>query len=114
MISGTSSRLTYCATSFSRLWFDFHPPHVPLFEVAARTHLSAEFSRAVKEFARTPETGWTAVGAPRGGAGTTARVLHITPQALVVYPSIAVLANALGATLNEPRLLAPAACWVAL
>lgn len=67
------SQLTYYATSFSRLGFDFRTPHLPLFEDAVRTRVSAEFSRAVKEFARTPETGWAAVGAPRGGAGTTAR-----------------------------------------
>jgi len=68
-----------------------------------------EFSRAVEEFARTSETGWAAVGAPRGGTGTTAGVLHMPPQALVVYPPIAVLANALLAALNGLRLLAPAA-----
>ena len=71
--------------------------------------MSDEFSRVVEEFARTPETGWAAVRAPRGGAGTTAGVLHMPPQALVVYPPIVVLANALLATLNRLRLLAPAA-----
>ena len=64
-------------------------------------------------FTCTPETGWAAVGAPRadmrGATGTTAGVLHMPPQALVVYPPIAILANALLATLNDLRLLAPAA-----
>ena len=103
------SQLTYCATSFARLGFDFRTLLPPLFEDAVRARVSGEFSRAAEEFARTPETGWAAVGAPRGGAGTTAGVLHMPPQALVVYPSIAVLANALLAALNRLRLLAPAA-----
>jgi hypothetical protein len=36
-------------------------------------------------------------------------VLHVPPQALVVYPPVAVLANALLAALNGLRLLAPVA-----
>ncbi len=75
--------------------------------------ISGEFSRAVEVFARTPDTGWAAVGAPhadpRGGAGTTGGVFHIPPQVLVVYPPIAILANALLTALNGLRLLAPAA-----
>jgi len=75
-------------------------------------------------------TGWAAVGgAPRAdsttagtgtgtgtgtrgaiAAGTTAGgVLHMPPQALLSYPPIATLANALLAALNGLRLLAPAA-----
>jgi hypothetical protein len=103
------SQLTYCATSFARLGFDFRTLLPPLFEDAVRARVSGEFSRAVEEFTRTPETGWAAVGAPRGGSGTTAGVLHMPPQALVVYPPIAILANALLAALNGLRLLAPAA-----
>jgi hypothetical protein len=107
------SQLTYCATSFARLGFDFRTLLPPLFEDAVRTRVSGEFSRAVEEFARTPETGWAAVGAPRGdprgGAGTTTGVLHMPPQALVVYPPVAVLTNGLLAALNGLRLLAPAA-----
>lgn len=57
---------------------------------------------------RTPETGWAAVGAPRGGAGTTAGVLHMPPQALVFVSYIAVLANALLTAFHGLRLLAPA------
>ena len=85
--------------------------HPPLFEDAVRTgtHVSGEFPRAAEEFARTPETGWAAVGVPRGSTGTTAGVLHTPPRALVVYPPIVVLANALLAALNGSRLLAPAA-----
>ncbi|KAN0109625.1 Dor1 domain containing protein [Russula decolorans] len=107
------SQLTYCATSFARLGFDFRTLLPPLFEDAVRSRVSGEFSRAVEEFARTPETGWAAVGAPRadtrGAAGTTASVLHMPPQALAVYPPIAMLANALLAALNGLRLLAPVA-----
>ncbi|KAF8492958.1 Dor1-domain-containing protein [Russula emetica] len=107
------SQLTYCATSFARLGFDFRTLLPPLFEDAVRARVSGEFSRAVEEFARTPETGWAAVGAPRadtrGAAGTTAGVLHMPPQALAVYPPIAILANALLAALNGLRLLAPVA-----
>jgi hypothetical protein len=107
------SQLTYCATSFARLGFDFRTLLPPLFEDAVRARVSGEFSRAVEEFARTPETGWAAVGAPRadtrGAAGTTASVLHMPPQALAVYPPIAILANALLAALNGLRLLAPTA-----
>ena len=66
-------------------------------------------SRTAEEFARTPETGWAAVGAPRRGAGTTAGVLHMPPQALVVFSYIAVLANALFTAFNRLRLLALAA-----
>jgi len=62
----------------------------------------------VEEFARTPETGWAAAGAPRadtrGAAGMTAGMLHMPPQALAVYPPIAILA-----ALNGFRLLAPVA-----
>ncbi|KAF8502193.1 hypothetical protein F5888DRAFT_1670030 [Russula emetica] len=80
----------------------------PLFEDAVRAHVSSEFSRAVEEFARTPETGWAAAGAPRadtrGAAGMTAGMLHMPPQALAVYPPIAILA-----ALNGFRLLAPVA-----
>ena len=107
------TQLTYCATSFARLGFDFRTLLPPLFEDAVRTRVSGEFSKAVEEFARTPETGWAAVGAPRrdsrGGTGTTAGVLHMPPQALVVYTPVAVLANALLAALNGLRLLAPVA-----
>ena len=107
------SQLTYCATSFARLGFDFRTLLPPLFEDAVRARVSGEFSRAVEEFARTPETGWAAVGAPRadtrGEGGTTASVLHMPPQALAVYPPIAILANALLAALNGLRLLAPVA-----
>ena len=90
------SQLTYCATSFARLGLDFRTLLPPLFEDAVRARASGEFSRVVEEFTRTPETGWAAVGAPRGGAGTTAGVLHMPPQALL-------------AALNILRLLAPAA-----
>ena len=86
--------------------------HPPLFEedaVRTGTHVSGEFPRAAEEFARTPETGWAAVGVPRGSTRTTAGVLHTPPQALVVYPPIVALANALLAALNGLRLLAPAA-----
>ncbi len=97
------------AASFARLRFDFRTLLPPLFEDAVRARVSGEFSRAVEEFARTPETGWAAVGAPCGGVGTTGGVLYLPPQALVVYPPIAILANALLAALNGFRLLAPAA-----
>ena len=101
------SQLTYCATSFARLRFDFRTLLPPLLEDAVHAHVSGEFSREVG-FARALETGWAAVGAPRGGVGTTAGVLHIPPQALVVYPPIAaVLVNALVAALNRLQLLAP-------
>ena len=103
------SQLMYCATSFARLGFDFCTLLPPLFEDAVRTRVSSGFSRAVEEFVRTPETACAAVGAPRGGAETTAGVLHMPPQALVVYPPIAMLANALLAALYGLRLLAPAA-----
>ena len=66
-----------------------------LFEDAVRTRVSAEFSKVVDEFARTAETARAAVGAPRGGTETTASVLHIPPQELVVDLPIAMLANAL-------------------
>jgi len=107
------TQLTYCATSFARLGFDFRALLPPLFEDAVRARVSGELSRAAEEFARTPETGWAAVGAPRrdsrGGAGKTAGVLHMPPQALVVYPPVAVLTNMLLAALNGLRLLAPVA-----
>ena len=107
------TQLTYCATSFARLGFDFRALLPPLFEDAVLARVSEDFSRAAEEFARTPETGWVAVGAPRrdsrGGAGKTAGVLHMPPQALVVYPPVAVLANALLAALNGLWLLAPVA-----
>jgi hypothetical protein len=78
----------------------------PLFEDAVRTRVSGEFSGRWRSSRVTPETGWAAVGAPRGGAGTTARVLYMPQQALVVYPPIAVvLANAVLAALNGLRLL---------
>jgi len=112
------TQLTYCATSFARLGFDFRTLLPPLFEDAVRTRVSGEFSKAAEEFARTPETGWAAVGAPRrdsrGGTGTTAGVLHMPPQALVAYTPVAVLANALLAALNGLRLLAPVAVLVDL
>ena len=107
------TQLTYCATSFARLGFDFRTLLPPLFEDAVRTRVSGEFSKAAEEFARTPETSWAAVGAPRrdsrGSTGTTAGVLHMPPQALVAYTPVAVLANALLAALNGLRLLAPVA-----
>jgi len=107
------TQLTYCATSFARLGFDFRTLLPPLFEDAVRARVSGEFSKAADEFARSPGAGWTAVGAPRrdsrGGVGTTTGVLHVPPQALVVYPPVAVLANALLAALNGLRLLAPVA-----
>ena len=83
-----------------RLGFDFRTLLPPLFEDAVRARVFGEFSRAVEDFARTSETGWAAVSAQRGGAGTRASVLQIPPQALMVYPFIAVLANALLAALN--------------
>ena len=107
------TQLTYCATSFARLGFDFRTLLPPLFEDAVRARVSGEFSKAADEFARTSGAGWTAVGAPRrdsrGGVGTTTGGLHVPPQALVVYPPVAVLANALLAALNGLRLLAPVA-----
>jgi len=107
------TQLTYCATSFARLGFDFRTLLPPLFEDAVRTRVCGEFSKAAEEFSRTPATGWAAVGAPRrdsrGGSGTTVGVLHMPPQALVVYAPVAVLANALLAALNGLRLLAPVA-----
>lgn len=115
-LTAVLTQLTYCATSFARIGFDFRTLLPPLFEDAVRARVSGEFYKAVEEFARTPETGWGAVGTPRkdsrgGGAGTTtaAGVLHMPPQALVVYPPVAILANALLAALNGLRLLAPVA-----
>jgi hypothetical protein len=59
----------------------------PLFEDAVCARISSEFSRAVEVFARTPDTGWAAVGVshadPRGGAGTTGGVFHMPPQVLL-------------------------------
>jgi conserved oligomeric Golgi complex subunit 8 len=101
------SQLTYCAssaTSLAQLRFDFRTLLLPLFEDAVCARVSSEFSRAVEEFAHTPETGWAADGAPRGdtrgAAGTTAGMLHIPPQALVVYPPISILTNVLLTALN--------------
>ena len=98
-------------TSFARLGLDFRTLLPGLFEDVVRTRVSAEFSKAVEEIARTTDAGWAAVGAPRrdsrGGMGTTAGVLHMPPQALVVYTPVAVLANGLIAALNGLRLLAP-------
>ena len=78
------SQLTYCAASFARLGLDFHTLLLPLFEDAVRARVLDEFSRAVEEFLRMPESGWAAVGAPRGGAGMIGGVLHMPPQAMVV------------------------------
>ena len=107
------TQLTYCATSFARLGFDFRTLLPPLFEDAVRTRVPGELSKAVEEFARTTDTGWAAVGAPRrdsrGSTGTTAGVLHMPPQGLVVYTPVAVLANGLLAALNGLRFLAPVA-----
>ncbi|KAH9956990.1 hypothetical protein BC827DRAFT_725303 [Russula dissimulans] len=109
------TQLTYCATSFARLGFDFRTLLPPLFEdaVRTRTRVSGEFVRAAEEFGCTPPTGWAAAGAPRkdsrGGAAATAGVLHMPPQGLAVYPPLAVFANALLAALNGLRLLAPVA-----
>ena len=64
----------------------------PLFEDAVRTRVSRKFSEALEVFARTPEAGRGALGAL---LRTHAGVLHMPPQALVVYPLVAVLANAL-------------------
>ena len=82
------TQLTYCATSFARLGFDFRTMLPLLFEDAVRTRVSAEFSKVVGEFARTSDAGWAAVGAPRrdsrGGTGTTAGVLYMPPKKLVI------------------------------
>ena len=99
-------QLTYCATSFARLGFDFRMLLPPLFEDAVRTRVSAEFSKVVDEFARTPETARAVVGAPRGGTETTASVLHIPPQGLVVDLPIAMLA-----TSRESRHETGCGCW---
>jgi conserved oligomeric Golgi complex subunit 8 len=108
------TQLTYCATSFAWLGLDFRTLLPPLFEDAVRARVSGEFSRAAEEFARTPETRWAAVGAPRMDSRTvvgtaTTGVLHVPPQVLAVHPPVAVLANALLGALNGLRLLAPAA-----
>jgi hypothetical protein len=115
------TQLTYCATSFARLGFDFRTLLPPLFEDAVRTRVSGEFAKAAEAFSRTRSTTtgtvgqWAAaVGAPRrdsrADTGVTAGVLlHMPPQALVVYPPVATLANALLAALNGLRLLAPVA-----
>jgi len=107
------TQLTYCATSFVRLGFDFRTLLPPLFKDAVRARVSGEFARAAEEFGRTPQTGWAAVGAPRkdsrGGTAATAGVLHMPPQGLAVYPPVAVFANALLAALKGLRLLAPVA-----
>ena len=59
-----------------------------------RARVCGEFSGAAAgEFARTPEMGWDAVGVPRGGSGTTASVLHMPAQALLVYRPTATLAK---------------------
>jgi len=107
------TQLTYCATSFARLGFDFRTLLPPLFEDAVRARVSSEFARAAEEFGGTPQTGWAAVGAPRkdsrGGAAVTVGVLHMPPQGLAVYPPVAEFVNALLAALNGLRLLAPVA-----
>jgi len=78
------TQLTYCATSFARLGFDFRTLLPPLFEDAVRARVSSEFARAAEEFGGTPQTGWAAVGAPRkdsrGGAAVTVGVLHMPPK----------------------------------
>jgi hypothetical protein len=105
------TQLTYCGTSFARLGFDSRTLLPPLSEDAVRTRVTADFSKAEEEFARTSDAGWAAVGAPRrdsrGSTATTAGVLHVPPQALVVYTPVAVLSNGLLAALNGLRLLAP-------
>ena len=73
-------QLTYCATSFARLGFDFHMPLLLLFEDAVCTRVSSEFFRAVEEFACTPEMGWAANGALWGERGrkvsTVGQLIH--------------------------------------
>ncbi|KAF8485828.1 hypothetical protein DFH94DRAFT_708345 [Russula ochroleuca] len=100
------SQLTYYATSFARPGFDFRMLLPPLFEDAVRARASGDFSGAEDEYARTPEKGWAAVRAAHS-SGTTASAFYMPPQALLVYPPIAILANVLRAPLNGLRL-----CWV--
>jgi hypothetical protein len=77
-ITAMLSQLTYCATSFARLGFDFHMLLLPLFDMRC-ARVSGKLSRAV-EFARASETSWAAVGAPRGGAGTAGGTLFEAPR----------------------------------
>ncbi len=105
------TQLTYCSTSFARLGSDFRTLLPPLFEDAVR--VSGEFSKAAEDFGKAPRTSWAGVGEPRkdsrAAAEMTAGLLQMPPQALVVYPPVAVFANAMLAALNGLRLLAPVA-----
>jgi len=83
----------------------------PLFEDAVRTRVTGKFSKDAEVFARTPETSWAALGAPRrdscGSSGTKAGVLYMPLQALVVYSLVAIFTNAILAVLNVLGLLTP-------
>ncbi|KAF8468059.1 hypothetical protein DFH94DRAFT_285249 [Russula ochroleuca] len=84
--------------------FDFRTPLPLLFEDAVRARVSGEFSRAVEEFARTPEMGWATVGTLWGpvcqwGADDSCCVPCVCPTgADCLSPHCGCLANALDAS----------------
>ena len=100
----------------SALGFDFRTPRLPpLFEDMERRRES-EFSGG-GEFAHSscvPQRQTALLLKHHVGVQRQLVCSVMPPQALVVYPPIAVLANALLAALNRLRLLAPRLSWVSL
>lgn len=126
------SQLTYCATSFARVGFDFRSLLGPIFEDAVRRNVEAALRSATDEFidlvdrhtdqwaqGRKPKPSeWLLALSPLGVPvlppsprihilnGTQAPP-HIPPQILASFPPLAVFVNAILTTFNSLRLLAP-------
>ena len=113
------TQLTYCATAFARVGLDFRGILESLFGDAVKEIVGREIREAGSKWSdtvkserrkRAPEE-WLInpelIGSPPTASLSLDAPAHVPPQILASYPPIAVYTNALLATLNGLRLLAP-------
>ncbi|KAG7452049.1 Dor1-domain-containing protein [Guyanagaster necrorhizus] len=138
-LSSLLTQLTYCATAFARVGFDFRGVLGDLFSGAVLSSVTEELQAATSKWVAlfkqktgrpvsatsthtknmVPPSEWlvspmVVASPPSSSQSSSTAPAHVPPHILVSYPPLAQYTNALLSTLNSLRLLAPTSIALAL
>ncbi|KAK0466256.1 Dor1-like family-domain-containing protein [Desarmillaria tabescens] len=138
-LSSLLTQLTYCATAFARVGFDFRGVLGDLFSDAVLSSVTEELQAATSKWVTlfkqkmgrpvsttsthtknmVPPSEWLVLPAavasqPTSSPSYLKAPAHVPPHILVSYPPLAQYTNALLSTLNSLRLLAPTSIMLPL
>lgn len=125
-LSALLTQLCHCAAALARHGLDFRPLLPPLFEHAVQTRFVVTMDAAIKslsttladaqKYSRLPSAVLCvqdAINSPPDDT-TLPEAHHVAPQIITSFPPLATFANAVLASFNSLRLLAPASLMHAL